>query len=102
MGRASFDPAAVSLSRADNGLGLGGSRYTPSVVTYCASMMHRVSGSQAQGRLCVASYWLFRLLARHISRTLLFQENRHFSLHALVVLKPLISGIGRLVACVLE
>ena len=39
--------------------------------------------------------YAFRLLSRHISRTQSFQENRF---HAFIVLKPLISGIGRLIA----
>ena len=48
---------------------------------------------------CDYAYWLFRLFSRHISRTQSFQENRPFLSQARVVLKPLVSLIGRLVAC---
>ena len=43
--------------------------------------------------------WLFRLFSRHISGTQSFQENRHISIHLLIVHNPLVPLIGRLVAC---
>ena len=43
------------------------------------------------------AYWLFRLFSLHISWTQSFQGKHHFQ--ALVVLKPLVSPIGHLVAC---
>ena len=43
--------------------------------------------------------WLFRLFSRHISRTQSFQENHQINFQARVLLKPLVSLIGRLVAC---
>ena len=41
----------------------------------------------------------FRLFSRHISRMQSFQENSPFLFQARVVLKPLVSLIGRPVAC---
>ena len=45
------------------------------------------------------SLWIFRLFSRHISRTQLFQQNRHITFLALVALKLLVSLISRHVAC---
>ena len=42
---------------------------------------------------------LFRLFSRHTSGTQSFQENRHVSIHLLVVHNPFVPLIGRLVAC---
>ena len=49
--------------------------------------------------LGVDAYWLFRLFSWHISRTQSFQENHRFVFQVRVVLKTLVSLIGRLVAC---
>ena len=42
---------------------------------------------------------LFRLFSRHISGTQSFEEYRHFNFRVGVVLKPLVSLMGRLVMC---
>ena len=61
--------------------------------------MNTEQADQVEVRQGDYAYWLFRLLSRHTSRMQSFQENRLFNFHAFVVLKPLISGIGCIVAC---
>ena len=71
-----------------------GSGYMPFFVTSWAPKVHRASGS---GRGKPSAHGLF---SRHIiSRTQSFQQNRPFNFQARVVLKPLVSLLGRLVAC---
>ena len=49
--------------------------------------------------LCNYAYCLFRLFSRHIYQTQSFQENRPFYFQVHIVLKTLVSLMGRLVAC---
>ena len=62
----------------------------------CMSKVHRASRS-GRGKPC--AIWLFRLFSVHISRTKSFQENRLIIFQAPIVRNPLVSLMGRLVAC---
>ena len=64
----------------------------------CLRKVQRASGS-VEVSWCDYAYWLFRLFSRHISRTQSFQENRHFKFQVFIVLKTLVSLIGRLQPC---
>ena len=53
----------------------------------------------ARARARSITHWLFRLFSNHISGMQTFQENRHITIHVLVVEKPLVALIGRFIAC---
>ena len=85
----------IKVNVTSNRCACSGKRYHPH------TRMSHGSLAPANVRACAMdrSRKLFRLFSRHISGTQSFRENRHISIHLLVVHNPLVPLIGRLVAC---